>query len=332
MRPTSSLRSRLLIGTFLWTIGLIVVTNLVVLRLVSHALSGATVHLIAMSIVSAGLLAAGLVHIRNILAPFKQLQTHLTAVRDGREERIEGGYPSEFQPMVTDLNALLDHRAQLVRRAVAKAGDLAHGLKTPLAVLGHEAERLAESGHIEAAAIIGQQVERMLRQIDRHLARARVAASGPTPGVSASVLESSQGLARTLTRLHAEKGVEIHLSVSPSHCVRVHSEILDEMLGNLLDNACKWTKSEVSVQSLEEARGIAILVDDDGPGIPEELRERVLQRGVRADEAAPGSGFGLAIVADLAELYGGSITLEASPRGGVRARLVLPSSTQPPAA
>ncbi len=130
---------------------------------------------------------------------------------------------------------------------------------------------------------------------------------------------------RTLERLYVEKGVRIETAIPAAHCVRVRREDLDEMLGNLLDNACKWAKSRVLVESSEEEGGIAIVVDDDGPGLAPELREKVLQRGVRADEAAPGSGFGLAIVRDLAELHGGSIALRASPLGGVRARLVLPS-------
>ncbi len=325
MKPTSALRSRLVVGSLLWTIGLVTVTNVVILGLLLHRYPGWTVHFGAMSVVALGLLIAGLAQLRSILAPFRQLQARLAAVRDGREQRLEGGYPPEVQPLVTDLNVLLDHRAQLVQRAVAKAGDLAHGLKTPLAVLGHEAERLTQAGHFEAAAIVSQQVERMRRQIDYHLAHARAAASGSTLGATGSVLDSAQGIARTLSRLHAEKGMAIEVLVSPAHCVRAQREDLDEMLGNLLDNACKWTKSKVTIESSEGPSGTLIVVEDDGPGIPANLRERVLQRGVRADEAAPGSGFGLAIVADLAELYRGSISIEASPLGGVRARLTLPS-------
>jgi signal transduction histidine kinase len=238
---------------------------------------------------------------------------------------VEGAFPTEVAPVIADLNALLDHRAQLVQRAIAKAGDLAHGLKTPLAVLGQESERLSGAGQHESAAIVAQQVERMRRQIDYHLAQARAAASGATIGATCPVAASAEGLARTLDRLYADRDVKIDLSVPASHRVRVQREDLDEMLGNLLDNACKWARSRVRIESLEEGGRTTILVDDDGPGIPSELREKVLQRGVRADEAAPGSGLGLAIVRDLAELHGGSISVEAAPLGGVRTRLVLPS-------
>ncbi len=332
MRTASPLRSRLVVGSLLWAVGVIAVSNVVILGLVLHRYPGWTVHFGAMTVAGIGLLLAGLVQLRSILAPFRQLQSRLTAVRDGREQRLEGAYPAEVEPLVTDLNALLDHRAQLVQRAISKAGDLAHGLKTPLAVLGQEAERLTAAGHYEAAAIIGAQVERMRRQIDYHLAHARAAASGSALGASCAVRPSAEGLVRTLERLYAEKGVSIQQAISPSHGVRVQREDLDEMVGNLLDNACKWAKSRVSLEASEEQGHVAIVVDDDGPGLAPELRERVLQRGVRADEAAPGSGFGLAIVRDLAELHGGSISLGASPLGGVRARLSLPSSAATPAA
>ena len=329
MKPASPLRSRLVVGSVLWAIGLMATSNVVVLGLVLHRYPGWTVHFGAMSVAGFGLLVAGLVQLRSILAPFRQLQSRLTAVRDGRAQRLDGAYPAEVEPLVNDLNALLDHRAQLVERAISKAGDLAHGLKTSLAVLGQEAERLTLAGHYEPAAIIGGQVERMRRQIDYHLAHARAAGSGATLGARSAVMPSTEGLVRTLARLYVEKGISIQQKVPAEHWVKVQREDLEEMLGNLLDNACKWAKSRVSVESSELEGRIAIVVDDDGPGLPAELREKVLQRGVRADEAAPRSGFGLAIVRDLAELHQGSISLEASPLGGVRARLTLPSCGAP---
>jgi signal transduction histidine kinase len=330
LKQTSPLRSRLVAGSILWAIGLIALSNVVVVSLVMHRQQAWTVHFGAMSIAGIGLFVAGFVQLRSILAPFRQLQSRLAAVRDGSEQRLEGDYPAEVAPLVNDLNALLDHRALLVERAISKAGDLAHGLKTPLAVLGQEAERLTAAGQYEPAAIVGAQVERMQRQIDWHLAHARAAASGASIGASVSVLVSAEGLARTLARLYVEKGISVQTSIPPSHHVRAQREDLDEMLGNLLDNACKWGKARVSITSIEAEGRIAILVDDDGPGLPPELREKVLQRGVRADEAAPGSGFGLAIVRDLAELHRGSISLEASPLGGVRARLTLSSTPATP--
>jgi len=164
----------------------------------------------------------------------------------------------------------------------------------------------------------------MRRRGDYHLANARAAASGGNPGVRCHVLTSADGLARTMHTLHADRGVKVDVTVSHEHFVQGQREDLDEMLGNLLDNACKWAKTRVTIASTLEPGNVVILVDDDGAGLDPSLRETVLRRGVRADEAAPGSGLGLAIVRDLAELYGGSISLHESPLGGVRARLTLP--------
>ena len=239
---------------------------------------------------------------------------------------MDGDYPVEVQPLVDDLNSLLSHREKAVQRALMKAGDLAHGLKTPLTVLSQEAERLEAEGQHQLAGRIFQQIEKMRRHVDYHLAQARAASSGVTVGVHCSVLIAAEGLARTLRRIYADRELAMAVDVAADHAIRGRREDLEEMLGNLLDNACKWAKSSTSVRSVRENESIVILVDDDGPGIAAALREAVLQRGVRADEATPGSGLGLSIVCDLAELYGGTIQLESSPKGGVRARLCLPAS------
>jgi signal transduction histidine kinase len=278
-----------------------------------------------MSVVALGLLAAGLSQVRTGLSPLGYLRERLAAVRHGSDRRVEGSYPDEVQPLVDDLNALLDERERAIARAQAKAGDLAHGLKTPLAVLAHEAERAAAAGHAELSATIQQQVERIRRQMDYHLAQARAVASGARLGARCSLAASVEGLVRTLLRLHAERGIAIEARV-PELSVRGQREDLDEMLGNLLDNACKWARSRVRVAAWADAASVVVAVDDDGPGLDPALREAVLQRGVRADEAAAGSGFGLAIVRDLAELYGGDVSLEGSPEGGLRAQLRLPSA------
>ena len=165
----------------------------------------------------------------------------------------------------------------------------------------------------------------MRRQIDFHLAHARAAASGATPGARCAVAESAAALARTLDRLYADRGIAIRVDVDSSHAVRVQREDLDEMLGNLLDNACKWAASRVAISSSTSGGDITVTVDDDGPGIPPAMRHVVLQRGMRADEASPGSGLGLAIVQELAELYGGAISLDGSPSGGLQAQLRLPA-------
>ncbi len=272
------------------------------------------------------LVAIGFFQMKRGLSPFDQLRVRLAAVREGRAERVEGDYPSEVGPLVSELNGLLEQRDALVRRALAKAGDLAHGLKTPLAVLTNELERADASGQHELATEMRTQIERMRAQLDYHLAQTRAAAAGPAPGTRCAVIESANGLARTLLRLHAGRGFAIDVHVAPEHTVRVQREDLDEMLGNLLDNACKWARARVQLTSSDAGEHIVITIDDDGAGLDPAMRNAVLQRGVRADEAGSGSGLGLSIVRDLAEVYGGSIQLAESSAGGVRAELRLPAA------
>lgn len=322
-----SLRNRLIAGAVVWMAVVLIAVIAGVVRLTRNhpeiAVRHAT-HLV-MVIAAIAFLAGGLFLVRKALAPFRTLRGGLSSVREGRSARVEGEYPSEVQPLVDDLNALLDDRERAVARALTTAGDLAHGLKTPLAVLAQEAEQARAAGHRELAATLRQQVERMQRQIDYHLARARAtASSGAAPGVRCAVLPSVEGLVRTMLRLHAERDLAIDRDVSPSHEIHGRREDLDEMLGNLLDNACKWARSRVAISSFVEDAHVVIAVDDDGPGLEPSMRARVLQRGVRADQQAGGSGLGLAIVSDLAELHGGSVALETSPLGGTRARLELP--------
>jgi signal transduction histidine kinase len=253
-------------------------------------LHGETYHAV-MGVFVVAFVVGGLILVRRAVAPLWSLRASLSSVREGRSQRIEGDHPSEVQPLVNELNGLLDDRERAVARALSTAGDLAHGLKTPLAVLAQEAEQADAAGHHDLAATLRQLVDRMQRQVDYHLARARATASA---------------------------------RVSPTHEIRGRREDLDEMLGNLLDNACKWARSRVAISSAIDHDQLVISVNDDGPGLDPSMRAQVLQRGVRADQQVGGSGLGLAIVSDLAELYGGSVTLETSPLGGTRARLQLP--------
>jgi signal transduction histidine kinase len=329
-----SLRGRLLLSSLLWTVGLLFVSALPFTLVMEQQRLHVALHVhrffqspvVVMAAVF--LMLAGLVIARGGLTSVDNLRRGLNLLRAGRERRLDGAYPAEVQPLVDDLNALLEHRERAVERAIAKAGDLAHGLKTPLAILGQEAGRARAAGQHDVAAAIEQQVERMSRQVNYHLAQARAAASGAETGARSGVRESAEGVARALRRLHADRGITLTIEASADVAARVQREDLDEMLGNLLDNGCKWARSQVVVQAAT-GRQIVVTVEDDGAGLAPEMREAVLQRGVRADEAAPGSGLGLAIVRDLAELYGGSIGLDASPLGGVRATLTLPAVSPP---
>jgi len=336
-----SLRARLVAGVILWSIGLTLFAHFAAVHLVHWYFDGpprivmhrTTFRLLSAAVIlsAAAAMFAGFRQVRRGLSALDRVRVSLGDVRNGREARLAGRFPAEVEPLVDDLNALLDHREEVVRRALAKAGDLAHGLKTPLAVLAHEAECAEAEGHSELAATLRQQLRRMERQVEVHLAQARAAGAGATLGAHCAVRDSADGLARTLARLHAERGLAITVEIDAGLSVRVEREDLDEMLGNLIDNACKWARAAVRVgaaraEGAGERVSVSITVDDDGPGLAPELRDRVVRRGVRADESAPGSGLGLAIVRDLAELYGGTIALEDAPLGGLRARLTLPAA------
>ena len=327
-----SLRARILLGAIFWMTALFVAAGMVLTHLMSRTprapfmFHRIFVHMDMLGIVVVVCLGVGLLLVRRGLSSFDELRVRLGAVKEGRARRLEGQYPAEVLPLVQDLNSLLDDREQRVKRALTTAGDLAHGLKTPLTLLNQQADRAKAAGQIELAAGIMQQVERMRRQVDYHLAHARASASGGNPSARSHVLTSADGLARTMMTIHADRRVAIDVNVPHGHFARAQREDLDELLGNLVDNACKWAKSRVDIRSSVDEGQVVVTVDDDGPGLAESLRETVLQRGVRADEAAPGSGLGLAIVADLVELYRGSIALTASPLGGLRATLRLPAA------
>ena len=319
-----SLHARLVAGTLIWVVGIFAVTFTVGLVVMSyHPRSALLIHNSFMIIIAVVLVTAGVSVIRRGLSPFTMLRDRLQDVRAGRTSRLEGEYPSEVEPLVHDLNTLLEERERRVARAVAKAGDLAHGLKTPLAIVIQEIERATASGQTEFAATIREQVQRMRRQIDSHLAQARATAAGGL-GARANVRAATDALVRAMRRLYADRQLTCDAEVAADLVVRVPPEDLEEMLGNLIDNAYKWARSRLVVSARQEDGRIAIVVDDDGAGLDVGMREAVLQRGVRADETAPGSGLGLAIVRDLAEAYGGTIALEPSALGGVRARLTLP--------
>ena len=328
----TSLRRRIRTGTVLWMFGLIWLTGAVFTLLVEHfpgALHYTRVHgfirgpvMVTLATIA---LIVGTTIIRRGLTKIDALRADLANLDHGPKRRLDGEFPSEIQPLVDDLNSLLDTREKAIERAVAKAGDLAHGLKTPLAILAQDVDRARAAGQDDLATSISQQVTRMKRQIDYHLSQARAAASGGTTMARASVLESAEGLRRAMLRLFADRGITIDIQVTPDVAVRVQREDLDEMLGNLIENACKWGRTRVVVSAHVADDYATVTVDDDGTGLAPGMREAVLQRGVRADEAAPGTGLGLAIVRDLAELYGGSITLSDAPTHGLRASLRLPS-------
>jgi signal transduction histidine kinase len=260
------------------------------------------------------------------LQPMTRLGRALRAIRSGKATHLPKAFPLEVQPVVDDLNSLIDVNGQMVVRARAQAGNLAHALKTPLAVLADEADRLEQRGQAEAAQIILQQCQRMQRQIDYQIARARAAASRSVPGVNAPLPPAVANIVSAMKRLYAAKDIAFDVNIDPDCIAMCDPMDLNEMLANLIDNACKWSTKRVAITGHIDRRAnqVIVTVEDDGAGLPLEGREMVFQIGKRLDERVPGSGLGLAIVRDLAQLYGGEIRLEDSTYGGLKAVLRLP--------
>jgi signal transduction histidine kinase len=258
------------------------------------------------------------------LAPLKTMQQGLQRVREGRQQRLQGRFPEELQPLIDEFNGVLDRNTEVVERARAQAGNLAHALKTPLAILRQAARKIEPS---EFSELVGEQVQVAERQMHWHLARARAAATQGVPGQRTALEPVLASLLRAMDNLHAERHLDLGADdVAPGLAFAGEEQDLQEMLGNLLDNACRSARSAVSVKASRDGRSLRIHVDDDGPGIAPEQRAVVLQRGVRLDESRDGSGLGLAIVVDLARLYGGDVTLDRADAGGLSVRLSLPAA------
>ncbi len=279
---------------------------------------------ISLALLAMALVAAAALQVSFGLRPMSRLRRALGAVGSGSAHKLPCDFPSEVQPLVDDLNNLIEVNAQMLLRARAQAGNLAHGLKTPLAVLTDEAYRLKRRGETESAEVVLQQSQRMQRQIDYQIARARAAASRSVPGVFAHVAPTVSNIITAMRRLYDHKQLYICTDVD-AQCVAICDPMdLNEMLANLIDNACKWAVGAVVVRGLLEESKVVIAVEDDGPGLPAEALDRVFKIGERLDDQVPGSGLGLPIVRDLAHLYGGEITLNDSAPGGLRAILTLP--------
>ena len=268
------------------------------------------------------LVAAIFVQVRVGLRPLRAVGGRLADIRAGRAERLEGSFPAEVAGLTGELNALLDFNKNLIERGRMQIGDLAHCLKTPLAVLTNETDK---QGQVDSP-LVRQQIESMRDHIDRYLMRARMAAARDLLGARAPVLPAAREIKAALQRLHAERAIEIALEGDQSLAFRGDREDLSEMLGNLLDNACTWAESRVVMAAVGAGDVLDIVIEDDGPGLPPEQREAALARGERLDASKPGSGLGLAIVQEIAEAYGGSVALDAADLGGLRVRLTLPQA------
>jgi signal transduction histidine kinase len=264
------------------------------------------------------------------LAPLKRISEGLAAIRSGAAERLEGAFPVEIAPLARETNALIEANREIVDRARTHVGNLAHALKTPISVMLNEA---TSHGDNPLARKVCEQTEIMRDQVTRHIERARLAARVAAIGTVTEVRPVITALARTMEKIHHHRGIAIDVDAPDSARFRGEQQDLEEMVGNLVDNACKWAQSRVAVEAVSEKtdprhdrRRLRIVVDDDGPGLSPQEREQVARRGRRLDETKPGSGLGLSIVVELANLYGGGLTLGTAPIGGLRAELVLPGA------
>lgn len=281
-----------------------------------------------LAILGLALVAAAWVQVHLGLKPLRTLQSAVKAMRRGDEQRLTGNFPTEVEPLVEDFNRVLDSNRQVVERARTLAGNLAHAIKTPLAVIGSLADDVATDRQTLSRQL-REQVGSALEQVDWHLRRARRSGSG-VPGQRTEVGPAIEGLVRVMRKLYAHRDGKPELllevaAIDPRLHFAGEAQDLQEMVGNLLENACKWAASRVRIQAGAIEGGLRIAIDDDGPGLTDAQRRAVFERGVRADERTPGSGLGLTIARETAELYAGSVSLEPSEPGGLRAELRLPA-------
>jgi signal transduction histidine kinase len=277
---------------------------------------------IALTVLGIGLVSAVVLQVRVGLRPLDGIKAALAAIRAGTVQRLSDDAPTEIAPLAQELNALLDHHGSLIDRARGHAGDLAHALKTPLAVLRNELENEAEPDRKLALA----QIDVMTDAVQHHLARAQAAGGARLLGVRADAAHAIEALARTLPRM-SDRDIEVEVALADKPLwFAGEAQDLSELLGNLLENACKWAAGKVRIAAARADDRLKIEIGDDGPGIAADQRALALQRGGRLDERKPGSGLGLTIALDLATLYGGSLTLGQSPLGGLKVQLDLPAA------
>ena len=276
---------------------------------------------VAFSVFAVGLIIFLIVIMRLGLRPMVRARQDVIAIREGERERLDADYPIELQPLADEVNKLLDHNKEVVERARTQVGNLAHALKTPIAVLMNEVATSDDN----LSQLVKRQAQRMQENVQHYLARAQAAARAQALGARCEVVPAVSDLTRLLNRLYSREGIEVSAPRLDPVFFRGERQDLDDMIGNLMENACKWASS--TVQASVEAtspRELTIHIDDDGPGLTPDERVEAMKRGVRLDETAPGTGLGLSIVKELAELYSGEFLLDDSPLGGLRATLILP--------
>jgi signal transduction histidine kinase len=279
-----------------------------------------TLSLAALGII---LIAAMSVFIRLALRPFDELGRGLQTVHAGASRQLPGRFPREVQPVVDDLNRLIAFQDAAVERARTHAADLAHGLKTPLAVLDALARQAAAEGRDELAVPIGEQVGQMQQQVDRVLARARAGITAALGNKRVDIAPVAEKIVRVFSRLPDTRPLAWEVDVAPDARFPGEEHDLTEILGNLVDNARKWASSRIRITAHTTKEAVTLRIEDDGPGLSVDQAASIA-RGQRWDEAQPGTGFGVAITRDLAEGYRGTLDLDRSKLGGLRASVTIP--------
>ncbi len=264
---------------------------------------------------------------RFTLRPIGLLRGELERVREGEAHAIAGHYPSELAPLAEEIRELMRSNTEIIERARSQVGNLAHGLKTPLAVLRNEA---AASADAPLARVVLAQTDKMTGFVSTYLERARAAARSAAVGRKTDVPKAMERLVRVMARLYPALSITLEPPVGPLPAFRGDEADFEEMAGNLIDNACKWASGAVRVTLSREPDQVLVLIEDDGPGLSPEDAEKALRRGVRLDEKTPGSGLGLDIVKELVDVYGGQLRLKRSALGGVLAQLSLPAARTAP--
>ncbi len=279
---------------------------------------------LALVTLALGLIVAVWLQVGYGLRPLRRLAVELRAVREGRRDALAKTYPTEIAPLVDELDAVLDHNRRLVERARSSSADLAHALKTPLSVVAAE---LHAPGN-DWRTVVDQETRRMRNLIDRHMARAATVGA-QAHGQRTALAPVVDAVIAVMRRIHADRQLDFQAVVPPDLAFAGEREDLEEVLGNLLDNAGKWAGRQVTVSARPDADRLIIEIDDDGPGLADEQREAGVRRGQRFDQLVPGSGLGLAIVDDIVASYAGHMDLATTPAGGLRVRLELPAASQP---
>ncbi|WP_189434934.1 ATP-binding protein [Pseudovibrio japonicus] len=273
-----------------------------------------------------GLVAAIFLQVRFGLRPLNELQESLGRVRQGKEEEVQEKLPKELKPLAVELNALIHSNREVVEHSRTQVGNLAHALKTPLSVISNE----ARSSDDPLAQKVSEQADLMKGQVQHYLEKARMAAQRRVIGVSCEAAPVVTRMARAMEKIHRDKEPDISVEMDEALLFRGEQQDLEEILGNLLDNACKWCDKKVSVtlkNNNSATSFMCLIVEDDGPGLGAEEKKRALRRGQRLDETVPGTGLGLSIIVDIAGIYGGSFELCDSELGGLKATVILPSLT-----